>query len=191
MGIINKLDKLGGKLGLNTNDIDDPDYDNDEIDDEEEELDRKDGKDVATSTVHRTNIPPRSPLGGGNVVNFTSVQTLRGQHAKMKQEAAEAENKPEEPQQPMKVVVIEPKTFDDSQQISQCLMEKRPVIVNFENTDSDVAHRIVDFVSGTVYALDGEPRKISRNVFLFAPSNVTLASDEEVGSFTDMTWLKK
>lgn len=185
MGIINKL---GDKLGLSNNDIDDPDYDN-EMDDEEEEMDEQD---VAASPTSRpTNIPPRSPLGGSNVVDFTSVQTLRGQHAKMKQEAAEAAAKPEEPQQPMKVVVIEPKTFDDSQQISQCIMEKRPVIVNFENTDSDVAYRIVDFVSGTVYALDGEPRKISRNVFLFAPSNVKLASNEDLSSFADMTWLNK
>ena len=92
----------------------------------------------------------------------------------------------------MKVMVVEPQTFDDTQQIANCIREKRPVIVNFENTDADVARRITDFLSGTTYALDGEIKKISRNVMLCAPQNVNIAySQEKKTSFSEMPWINK
>ena len=92
----------------------------------------------------------------------------------------------------MKVVVIEPKIFDDSQQIANYLKDKKPVVVNFENTDSDVAMRIVDFISGTTYALSGEIKKVSHHVFLCAPSNVNVAYTQEKNAMqTEMPWLKK
>lgn len=185
------IDKLNKKIGLSgsSNKDDDQEYDDavdDDYDDEPEE-----------DNSRRTNIPPRSPLGGGNVVDFTSVASLREQQARQKQQQAEAAvqqaaKEAVAQQQPMNVVVIEPKSFDDSQQVSQCLMDKRPVVINFENTDTDIAHRIVDFISGAVYALDGDIRKISRNVFLCAPSNVKLSSgDDKIGGLGDMTWLTK
>ena len=49
----------------------------------------------------------------------------------------------------MKVVVIEPRSFDDVQQVANCLKEKKPVVINFENTDAEDAKRIIDFISGT------------------------------------------
>lgn len=92
----------------------------------------------------------------------------------------------------MKVVVIEPKTFDDSQQIANYLKDKKPVVINFENTDSDVAMRIVDFISGTTYALSGEIKKVSHHVFLCAPNNVNVAYTQDKASIqAEMPWLKK
>ena len=91
----------------------------------------------------------------------------------------------------MKVVVIEPKSFDDAQQVANCLKEKRPVVINFENTDGESAKRIVDFISGTTYALGGEIKKVGRNVFLCAPSNVNVAyTQEEKTVSSEMPWLK-
>ena len=92
----------------------------------------------------------------------------------------------------MKVVVIEPKSFDDVQQVANCLKEKRPVVINFEHTEAEVAHRIIDFISGTTYAIAGDIKKLGHNVFLCAPSNVSVSYTQERGSIpTDMTWLKK
>ena len=92
----------------------------------------------------------------------------------------------------MKVVVIEPKTFDDVQQVANCLKEKRPVVINFEHTDAEAAHRIIDFISGTTYAIAGDIKKLGHNVFLCAPSNVSVSYTQDRGSIpTDMTWLKK
>ena len=92
----------------------------------------------------------------------------------------------------MKVIVIEPKSFDDAQQVANCLKEKRPVVINFENTDGEAAKRIIDFISGTTYALSGEIKKVGHNVFLCAPSNVNVSYTEEQKTVsTEMPWLKK
>ena len=92
----------------------------------------------------------------------------------------------------MRVVVIEPKTFDDAQQVANCLKEKRPVVVNFENTEEEAAKRIIDFVSGTTYALSGEIKKVGHNVFLCAPSNVNVSYTQEQKTMsTEMPWLKQ
>jgi cell division inhibitor SepF len=91
----------------------------------------------------------------------------------------------------MKVIVIEPKSFDDAQQVANCLKEKRPVVINFDNTEGEAAKRIIDFISGTTYALGGEIKKVGRNVFLCAPSNVNVAYTQEQKTVsTEMPWLK-
>ncbi len=92
----------------------------------------------------------------------------------------------------MKVIVIEPKSFDDAQQVANCLKDKRPVVINFENTDGESAKRIIDFISGTTYALSGEIKKVGHNVFLCAPSNVNVSYTEEQKTVSsEMPWLKK
>ena len=91
----------------------------------------------------------------------------------------------------MNVVVIEPQTFDDAQQVAVNLQKKKPVVLNFEKTEKSVANRIIDFISGTTYALNGDIKKISNNVILCAPSNVNVSySEEEHRLGDDMSWLK-
>lgn len=77
----------------------------------------------------------------------------------------------------LRVVVSEPTSFDDSQGIAEHLKARRQVIVNMESTDKEVAQRILDFVSGACYALDGRVQKIGEGVFLFAPYNVDITSE--------------
>ena len=93
----------------------------------------------------------------------------------------------------MKVIVIEPKSFDDAQEVANCLREKRPVVINFDKTDAEAAKRIIDFISGTTYALNGEIKKVGRNVFLCAPSNVNVSYTEEDNKkgTTEMPWMKR
>lgn len=92
----------------------------------------------------------------------------------------------------MKVVVIEPQSFDDVQQVANCLKEKKPVLINFEHTDAEVARRIIDFISGTTYAIAGDIKKSGQNVFLCTPSNVSVSYTQSQGSLpTDVSWLKK
>jgi cell division inhibitor SepF len=76
-----------------------------------------------------------------------------------------------------RVVVSEPTSFDDSQGIAEHLKVRRQVIVNMESTDKEVAQRILDFISGACYALDGRVQKIGEGVFLFAPYNVDITSE--------------
>lgn len=79
----------------------------------------------------------------------------------------------------MKVMVIEPVSFDDAQQVADHIRNHKPVVVNFENTNGDIAKRIIDFISGTTYALSGDIKKVGKNVFMCAPDNVSVNFSEE------------
>lgn len=91
----------------------------------------------------------------------------------------------------MKVIVIEPKTFEDSATIVDQLRGMRPVLVNFENTDPREAARVVDFISGATYALDGHLEKVGKDIFMCVPSNITIDHNQETGKtdFSDqVSW---
>ncbi|NLW55671.1 MAG: cell division protein SepF [Firmicutes bacterium] len=71
-----------------------------------------------------------------------------------------------------RLVVYEPTSFDDVQSIVNQLKNKRPVILNLEETEKGIARRITDFVGGAVYAIDGAVQKVSPSIVLFTPPNV-------------------
>ncbi|MEW6572683.1 MAG: cell division protein SepF [Bacillota bacterium] len=80
-------------------------------------------------------------------------------------------------QRQMRVMVSEPRSFDDAQEIADHLRNRRPVIVNLERIETELARRVVDFVSGAAYALSGSVQKVGGGIFLFAPNNVDIASE--------------
>ena len=80
-------------------------------------------------------------------------------------------------QKQMRVVVMEPNSFEEAQHIADQLKSRRPVIVNLENAEKMLAKRIVDFISGTTYALNGNMQKIGNGIFLFVPNNVDIAGE--------------
>lgn len=95
-------------------------------------------------------------------------------------------------QKQIKVVVMEPATFEESQNIADQLKNRRPVIVNLENTERNLAKRIVDFVSGATYALGGNMQKVGSGIFLFVPNNVDISGEmkddlKEKGFFWSLT----
>jgi len=75
-----------------------------------------------------------------------------------------------------KMVVIEPKSFDESPKLVDNLKAKKPVIINLEKLESDTARKIFDFLSGATYALNGNVQKIANNIFVFVPENVDVTS---------------
>lgn len=80
-------------------------------------------------------------------------------------------------QKQIRVVVFEPKAFEDSQNIADQLKNRRPVIVNLENADKILAKRVVDFISGATYALNGNMQKVGNGIFLFVPNNVDISGE--------------
>ncbi len=95
--------------------------------------------------------------------------------------------------QSVKMVISQPTTFEQSEEICSLLKEKKSVIVNLEYVNKDVARRIVDFISGGVYALDGHIQKISNSIFLIAPVNYEITNEmarEEIKSKLSVSWLK-
>lgn len=77
----------------------------------------------------------------------------------------------------LKVVVVTPDSFEEVRDIADHLKQKKPVVINLEGVEREVAKRIVDFLSGSVYALDGSIQKISSGIFLIAPYNVGIMGD--------------
>ena len=95
--------------------------------------------------------------------------------------------------QSVKMVISQPTTFEQSEEICSLLKEKKSVIVNLEYVNKDVARRIVDFISGGVYALDGYIQKVSNSIFLVAPSNYEITNEmarEEMKNKLSVSWLK-
>jgi cell division inhibitor SepF len=77
----------------------------------------------------------------------------------------------------MKVVVCEPDSFEEVQVLADHLKGRKQLILNFENTQPEEARRIIDFISGTTYALEGNSQQLGKNIFVFAPNNVEIAKD--------------
>lgn len=95
--------------------------------------------------------------------------------------------------QSIKMVISQPTTFEQSEEICNYLKERKSVIVNLEYVNKDVARRIVDFISGSVHALDGHIQKISNSIFLIAPINYEIANEmarEEIKNRLSVSWLK-
>jgi cell division inhibitor SepF len=77
----------------------------------------------------------------------------------------------------MEVIVIQPETYDEAQDICDHIKSQRPVIINLENMERNVAQRIMDFVSGSCYTLNGNLQRVTNNIFIIAPENVDVAGD--------------
>ena len=84
-----------------------------------------------------------------------------------------------------KMILLEPRAYSESQQIADHLKKRNTVVVNMKRVTPDQAKRIVDFLSGTVYALGGDLQKIGGGIFLCTPKNVdvegAITDDEDKG----------
>jgi cell division inhibitor SepF len=77
------------------------------------------------------------------------------------------------------VVLFHPVTFNDTSKAADDLRNKRAVIVNMENVDKAMARRVVDFLSGCAYAVDGKVKKVAQSTYLFCPHNMDVVGDLE------------
>lgn len=91
-----------------------------------------------------------------------------------------------------KVVIMQPENFDDARDICDHLKNKKPVVLNLEDIGKETAQRVVDFLSGSVYALDGDIQKISAGIFLIAPNNVDIMGEfkDDLKSKGAFPWVK-
>lgn len=95
--------------------------------------------------------------------------------------------------QSVKMVITQPTTFEQSEEICNYLKDKKSIIVNLEYVNKDIARRIIDFLSGAVHALNGHIQKISNSIFLIAPVNYDIESElarEELKNKLSVSWLK-
>ena len=94
-----------------------------------------------------------------------------------------------------KMILLEPRAYSESQQIADHLKKRNTVVVNMKRVTPDQAKRIVDFLSGTVYAIGGDLQKIGGGIFLCTPKNVnvegSISEEDEKGkkkNDPDLEW---
>ena len=92
-----------------------------------------------------------------------------------------------------KMVITEPQCFDDVKEISEHLKERRSVIVNLETLTKEDQRRIIDFLSGATYVVDGSIQKISTLIYLITPKSVEIQNDIEKAQYRNklsFSWMK-
>ena len=77
----------------------------------------------------------------------------------------------------LQVVLVKPDRFDNVSEIAEHLRSKHAVVLNLEATNKDIARRLVDFLSGCAYALDGKIKKIAISTYIITPYNVDIIGD--------------
>jgi cell division inhibitor SepF len=80
------------------------------------------------------------------------------------------------PQGGVKVVVVEPRSFEEVQTIVDQMRARRPVILNLESLDKELAQKILNFLNGAIYALGGETQRIAQTIFFYAPQGVDIST---------------
>jgi len=86
------------------------------------------------------------------------------------------------PRQYQNVVVYDPKSPEDVQRLIDYLKRREPAIINLDDTDPKVAQRILDFVAGAIYALNGSIHRVSTNIFLLSPEGVEITVPYDIAT---------
>lgn len=82
--------------------------------------------------------------------------------------------------------VITPRSYNEAKEIGDTFKNRQPVIINLQDLPPDLGHRLVDFASGLIFALDGQIKKVTKNVFLLTPANVEV--DDPSGMSDGDSW---
>ena len=83
----------------------------------------------------------------------------------------------------LRLVIARPVSYEQAAGIADCLKEKNPILLNLEGREVEVARRILDFLSGVVYALGGRVQKVREGIFVVTPANVELSYQDEEDEF--------
>ena len=155
------LDKFLNVMKLNTDDEDDF-YDDDFYDNEEDE------EPVKRSIFHKKseddvddifNDKPEKEKSAKTTPKLTPIRGGKKANGNME------------------VCVIKPTSVDDAREITETLLDNRTVVLNVEGLDVDIAQRIIDFSSGSCFAISGNLQKISNYIFIITPPNVEISGD--------------
>ncbi|MGI6609266.1 MAG: cell division protein SepF [Limnochordia bacterium] len=127
--------------------------------------DEEDEQDLPSETDAETETPGRTRRG--RLVSFPAKSGAQPEPGTGAPVSAVPTSK-------WRMAVLEPHSFDDVQVICDHLKQRRPVIVSVEALDKELSRRVIDFVSGTTYAIDGQVQRVGDGIFVFAPSNVVI-----------------
>lgn len=163
------LDKFLDAIRLNEDDDEDDIYTDDYYDDDEPPVIRK------SSRREKTKADYEEPRVAKERSQAKPAQKITPMRPSKKQGA-----------NGMEVCVIKPTSVDDAREITETLLSNRTVILNVEGLDVDIAQRIIDFTSGSCFAISGNLQKVSNYIFIITPSSVDISGDFQnlIDSFT-------
>jgi len=94
---------------------------------------------------------------------------------------------PNTPTRKQEIVVLEPASFADAREIAETLKLKKCILLNMRKTDKELARRIVDFLSGISYAIEGQSQKVADNIYLFTPGHfdIIIPTQDQFGGGKD------
>ena len=113
-------------------------------------------------------LEPKKPIGKTLPISkpISKITPIKSGRNQVRSESAE-----------MEVCVIRPTSIEDEREITDTLRAGRTVVLNVEGLAVDIAQRIIDFVSGSCYAIDGNLQKITNYIFIVTPSSVDISGD--------------
>ncbi len=162
------MDKFLNYMKLNEDE--DGEYDEDYYDEDDEEdmepAPRKPAVNRGSARVEEEEIPselPRKPVRSTN--SASKVTPIRQPGRKQVTPSG------------MEVCVIKPSSFEDAQEITETLLNNRTVVLNLEGIVETVGQRILDFTSGSCYAINGNMQRISNYIFIITPASVDVSGD--------------
>ncbi|ARJ39970.1 MULTISPECIES: cell division protein SepF [Sporosarcina] len=129
--------------------------------------------------------PQSKPTKGEQAMARKEMKKLAGKKRAVNSRLQASPQKPSSTQAPVislqslqkssKVILLEPRSYAEVEDIAEHLKNRRSVVVNLQQIERDQGFRIIDFLSGTVYALGGDIQRIGADIFLCAPDNVEVA----------------
>ena len=140
---------------MKLNDEEDESYDDDYYDDDDVIEDKPKKISSKTSTDDLIEEKPQKPVAKVTPIRQQKRMTGSG----------------------MEVCVIKPSTVEDAREITETLLANRTVVLNLEGLDVDIAQRIIDFTSGSCFAISGNLQKISHYIFIITPASVDISGD--------------
>jgi len=163
MGLMDELKKLARPYAEDEDDFDD-EYDEEFEDEPAEEEDAPEeevktapraartAKTERASTTRTAARTAARPAASGNIVNLHTSSNLQ-------------------------VILVKPDRYENVSEVADHLRNKCAVVLNLESTNKDTARRLVDFLSGCAYALDGKIKKVALSTYILTPYNVDIVGD--------------
>lgn len=150
------LDSFLNMMRLNPDDEDDF-YDDDYYEEEEPPVSKKSSRKEKTDSFREDAYEPAAKKSAQKITPMRPV----------KKQGASG----------MEVCVIKPTTVEDAREITETLLSNRTVVLNVEGLDVEIAQRIIDFTSGSCFAISGNLQKISNYIFIITPASVDISGD--------------
>lgn len=155
------MDKFLNAMKFNNDDEDDF-FDDDYLDDEEE-IEQAPAKTSAPARSTRNDeYEERAPRK--NTFNGNKITSIKAPAKKLSANG-------------MEVCVIKPSSYEEAREITETLLANRTVVLNLEGLDVDIAQRVIDFTSGSCFAIKGNLQQISRYIFIITPASVDISGD--------------